>query len=167
MEPADQPVWWRVSTRLRGASHETVDRVVVTVSGFGLFHHLPFGMRLDSRDGDQVTTSDLLGLFDSEMIRLQYWRDEAPLLFGIGPDRDEANMRWLLLFGFDPELWPKEKHFTLCSLVPTLHRIAGTEDGIRLRVQPAARRGGCGVSISKATTALYRRYRRRIATHSS
>ena len=115
-----------------GTSHENADRVVITVSGFGLFHDLPFGMRLNTEDGDQVSTCELLGLFDSEIIRFAYWRDEAPLLFGIGPGRDEANARWLHLFGFDPDLWPKEKHFTLCSLVPVLHRIAGTEDGIRL-----------------------------------
>ena len=115
-----------------GTSHENADKVVITISGFGLFHDLPFGMRMNAEDGDQVSTWELLGLFDSEIIRLQYWRDEAPLLFGIGPGRDEANARWLRLFGFDPDLWPREKHFTLCNLVPGLHKIAGTDDGIRL-----------------------------------
>ena len=48
-----------------GTSHENVDKVVVTISGFGLFHHLPFGMRLDTEDADQVSTSELLDVFRS------------------------------------------------------------------------------------------------------
>jgi hypothetical protein len=115
-----------------GADLSETGRIVLTVTGFGTFFDLPFGLRVDATALERISTTGLLAVFDSELPRFTWWRHTAPFLFDIGPDRPEANQRWLQLFGMEPGVWPAKQHFFLCCLLPSLHKVAGTEQGIRL-----------------------------------
>jgi hypothetical protein len=108
------------------------ENVTLTVAGRGIFHHLPYGMRLS---GGGFGLRDLAGLFDDphEKARLQV--AEGVRLFAIGPDADEACSRWIRLFGQDAERWPPEKRHNVAILLASLQRLAGTEDGIRQGLQ--------------------------------
>lgn len=105
--------------------------VILDVGGLGCYHRLPLGMRwLDAES--QAGTRGYLAPFDDLLASARHWRDEGPLLFNISPGDTLACRRWLELLGLHAEDWPPENWFALALLAASLHRMAGTESGLRL-----------------------------------
>ena len=108
--------------------------VSLSVAGLGFFHGLPVGMWY--RGGEAgIGTQELVELLDDPIQKAAYWFREGARLFDIQPDNPEACRRWISLFGLNPDEWPSETWYRLSLLLPSLHRLAGREAGIRLAFQ--------------------------------
>jgi predicted component of type VI protein secretion system len=80
-------------------------------------------------------TREIVELFDDPLQKAAHWIRQGARLFDVSRDNLPACGRWVALFGINPEDWPREKWYTLALLLPSLHRIAGKESGIRLALQ--------------------------------
>jgi hypothetical protein len=108
--------------------------VTLAVSGLGLFHSLPAGM-WESGGEMQPGTKELLELIDDPLRKASHWMREGARLFDIDSRNPVTCARWIRLFGIEPESWPVDNWHTLALVLPTLHRSAGKEPGIRLTLQ--------------------------------
>ena len=105
--------------------------IVLSISGLGLFHHLPVAMW--ESGGDQaVGTREIVELFDDPFQKASHWISEGARVFDIDRGNLPACARWIELFGIRPEEWPKENWYELALVLPRLHAVAGREEGIRM-----------------------------------
>jgi hypothetical protein len=109
----------------------TPDRsITLHIAGAGLFSDLPAGMW--ERGGEaQPGTEELVGLFDDPLQKMAHWIREGGPLFDVRRDNLAACARWLALFGIAAEDWPADLRYDLAILMPSLHRLAGKQNGIR------------------------------------
>lgn len=106
-------------------------RVILTVSGLGYFHHLPVGM-WDKGGESEPGTQELVEVFDDPLQKVGHWIRQGARLFDLRPDDYNACQRWIALFGINAEDWPQDIWYNLALVLPSLHRFAGREEGIRL-----------------------------------
>jgi len=99
------------------------------VSGLPLFQTLPYGMRESA--GDVPSTGELTALLDDPIEKFRHAVDNPATMFDLREDRPETCERFIKLFKIDPAAWPKKLWFRLATFLPSLHRVAGTEKGIR------------------------------------
>lgn len=126
-----QPFWVVEQLPQAGLPLGSDASIVLHVSGLGLFHSLPVGMW--DRGGDtELGTKEILELFDDPMQKAAHWIREGEKLFDLRPDRANACASWISLFGLNPEDWPPQSWYKLATLLPSLHYLAGKEEGIRL-----------------------------------
>ena len=113
----------------------TADKDVrLTVGGEGLFYYLPTGMREGGRE-DELGAEELTALFDDPVEKAAYFVRQGGLYFDLRPENGVGCARWIRLFGVAPEDWPREKWGQLVVLLPWLHNMAGTEDGLELALK--------------------------------
>jgi hypothetical protein len=106
-------------------------QITLHVSGLGFCHSLPVPMW--QRGGDEGPgTMDMLELLDDPLQKCRHWILEGARLFDISPEDHAACARWIALFGLAPEQWPTECLYPVALILPSLHRLAGTDAGIRL-----------------------------------
>jgi Type VI secretion, TssG len=108
--------------------------VKLSVSGLGYFHTLPFGM-WDKGAESELGTQEVVEILDDPLQKAGHWIREGARLFDLQPDDFNSCSRWISLFGLNPEDWPPEKWYNLSLLLPSLQRLAATEQGIRLFFQ--------------------------------
>lgn len=106
-------------------------QVMLRVSGLGFFHGLPVSMW--HRGGEEeLGTGEILELLDDPLQKALHWICEGAQLFDISPGNPAACARWISLFGLDPEQWPADCLYSVALILSSLHRLAGTEPGIRI-----------------------------------
>lgn len=106
--------------------------ITLHVSGLGFSQALPVAMWQRGTDDEGPGTMDMLELLDDPLQKYLHWIREGARLFAISADDPAACARWIALFGLLPEHWPAECLYPVALILPTLHRLAGTEAGIRL-----------------------------------
>jgi hypothetical protein len=108
----------------------TADRTIaLSVAGSGVFFDLPAGM-WDKGGEREFGTDELVNLFDDPLQKMAHWIRDGARLFDIRKDRPDDCARWLRLFGITADAWPSEFHYELALLLPSLHRLAGRENGM-------------------------------------
>lgn len=126
------PDWWVMDQDPKPGQPITPDaHIILTVSGLGFFHHLPVGM-WDKGGEAEPGTQELLEAFDDPLQKAAHWIRQGARLFDLRPDDYNACQRWIALFGLNAEDWPQEIWYNLALLLPSLHRLAGRDEGIRL-----------------------------------
>lgn len=103
-------------------------RVELEIAGLGFTQALPVGM-WDSGGEATAGTREILEVLDDPLDKLKHWFHEGAPLFRLAPDDLGACARWLTLFGFVPEEWPKTIWYRLASLVANLPQLACSEEG--------------------------------------
>ncbi len=103
-------------------------RVHLRIAGLGFTHALPVGM-WDSGGETHIGTREILQGFDDPLEKLKHWFHEGAPLFHIAPDDPAACARWLLLFGVEPERWPKTLWYRLASLIAGMAQYACDREG--------------------------------------
>jgi hypothetical protein len=135
MAGAGWPAYWVVAQSPATGTALTEDVAVsLSIAGPSFFHSLPAGM-WDTGGEQQPGTREIVELFDDPLQKASHWIRQGARLFDVRHDNLPACGRWLELFGISPDAWPKEKWYSLALLLPSLHRLAGKEAGIRLALQ--------------------------------
>lgn len=102
----------------------------LSVAGLGFFEHLPVGMwHRGGEEGPGV--EEMVRVFDDPLQKALCWMREGARLFDIRSGDPAACERWIRLFGLNPAEWPRENWPTLARLLPSLRKLAGSEDGVR------------------------------------
>jgi predicted component of type VI protein secretion system len=83
-------------------------------------------------DEEGLGTTEIFELLDDPLQKALYWIREGARLFDISADNPDACARWISLFGLNPEQWPASHLYSVASLLPSLARLAGTANGVRL-----------------------------------
>jgi len=126
------PRYWVIEQSPRPGELLAPDvHIILTVAGLGFFHQLPVGM-WDKGGDAEPGTQELLEAFDDPIQKAAHWIRQGARLFDLRPDDHAACSRWIALFGLNAEVWPQEIWYNLALLLPSLHRLAGREEGIRL-----------------------------------
>jgi hypothetical protein len=126
------PTWWVIDQTPKPGQPITPDaQIVLSVAGLGFFHHLPVGM-WDKGGEAEPGTQEIVEAFDDPIQKAAHWIRQGARLFDLRPDDYNACQRWIALFGLNAEDWPQEIWYNLALLLPSLHRLAGREEGIRL-----------------------------------
>jgi hypothetical protein len=126
------PVYWVIDQTPRPGQPLGPDsHVVLTVAGLGFFHSLPVGM-WDKGGEAEPGTQEIVEAFDDPIQKAAHWIRQGARLFDLRPDDLPACQRWISLFGLHADDWPQEIWYNLALLLPSLHRLAGREEGIRL-----------------------------------
>lgn len=129
------PSYWVVAQSPAPGTALTPDLPVsLAIAGSGFFHSLPAGM-WDTGGEMEPGTREITELFDDPLQKARNWIRQGAQIFDVSRDNAPACRRWLALFGIDPEAWPQEKWYALALLLPSLHRLAGKEEGMRLALR--------------------------------
>ncbi len=133
------PVFWVVEQSPPAGSPLTPDvHVALSVAGLGFFHELPVGM-WDSGGEAEPGTREIVELLDDSVQKAAHWIRGGASLFDVQPQNRQACSRWISLFGLNPDDWPVQDWYGLAVLLPSLHRLAGKEAGVRLALQTVFR----------------------------
>src|SRR5262245_59909913 len=108
--------------------------VELVVEGDGLFYHLPAGLREEAGD-DEIGTTELVSIFDDAVEKAAFYVRQGGLFFDVRPANPSGCARWIRLFGFVPEEWPKERWYNLAILLPCLRYLSGREAGLRFAMR--------------------------------
>ncbi len=112
-----------------GTPLDSGTEIRLSVSGLPLFQTLPYGMR--EGVADAISTPEIVGLFDDSIEKFRHELDNMETIFDLREDRPETCERFIRLFRINPENWPKPLWFKLATFLPSLHRLGGTEEGVR------------------------------------
>lgn len=127
--------WWKsrvvYQQPAEGSSLTPDVPVALTIEGDGLLYDLPTGMRVGGKEGE-LGIEELVSLFDDPLEKAAHHVRQGGLYFNINPENKAGCVRWILLFGINPEEWPEESWYQLALLLPRLHDLAGSERGLRL-----------------------------------
>jgi hypothetical protein len=108
--------------------------IALSVAGLGFFHHLPTGM-WDKGSEAEPGTQEILEILDDPIQKAAFWIRQGARLFDVSPDDPGACSRWISLFGLTADDWPPETWYKLALLLPSLHRIAGRVEGVKLALE--------------------------------
>ena len=103
-------------------------RVRLRIAGLGFTHALPVGM-WDSGGETHVGTREILQGFDDPLEKLKHWFHEGAPLFHIAADDPAACARWLVLFGVQPEQWPRHLWYRLATLMAGMAQYSCAQEG--------------------------------------
>lgn len=101
------------------------------VAGLGFTHALPVGM-WDSGGEGEPGTWEMLGCVDDPLVKLTHWAHEGASLFRISQTDEAACARWIALFGLRAADLPPDLWFRMATLLPQLHAVACSAEGIHL-----------------------------------
>jgi hypothetical protein len=129
------PSGWIVEQKPDAGMPLTPDTAVeLSVSGLGLFHCLPVGM-WDRGGNGQIGTQEIVELFDDPFQKAAHWIWEGARVYNLRPEDKVACGRWIKLFGIEPAEWPEENWYELALLLPSLQRLAGHEESMRMALR--------------------------------
>lgn len=130
---------WKMGTVVRqlpspGTMIRPTTRVVLYVSAPAGVDALPYAMRHEEEKGFGVV--ELMPVFDSPTAKLETFIREAGGFLELRPDDPRTAWRWIReIFAVHPPSWPDEYLHALARLLPALHQVAGTEDGVRVALR--------------------------------
>lgn len=130
---------WKRGTVVRqlplpGTTIAATTRVVLFISAPSPVDALPFAMRHE-RDG-VFGVVELMPVLDSPIAKLEAFVRAAGGFLELRPDDVRTAWRWIReIFALDPVAWPDDRLHPLARLLPALHRIAGTSDGVRIALR--------------------------------
>lgn len=114
-----------------GEPLEPRTRVVLTVAGSGGIDHLPYPVR--DGDGTEFRADRLMALLDDPLNKLAQHVRQAGGFLALPPDDPTPARRWIEeIFGLSAAPFPRECWYPLARLLPALHRLAGTEDAVKV-----------------------------------
>lgn len=131
---------WPAGTVVRqspapGSELSQQTRVVLGVAGAGGLDTLPFPLRDES--DTEFRVDRLFALFDSQVQKLAHFVREAGEVLDLHPDDPPSALRWIEeIFRESAAPWPESRWYAVARLLPALHRVAGTAEGVTL---------GCGL----------------------
>lgn len=125
------PRWIAQQTPPPGTPLFEDTRITLHVAGRGFCRHLPVAM-WHKGDEEGLGTTEIFELLDDPLQKALYWIREGARLFDISASNPDACARWISLFGLNSEQWPVSHLYPVASLLPSLARLAGTENGVRL-----------------------------------
>lgn len=106
-------------------------RVTLSVAGAGGLDLLPYPLRDAGDEG--FGADEVMALFDNPLEKLALHVRQAGGFLALHPDDDAVTLRWIEeIFGLSAAPFPREAWFPLARLLPALHRVAGTAEGVRL-----------------------------------
>jgi hypothetical protein len=109
-------------------------RVVLAVGGAGALDTLPFPLR-DAHD-DELRADRLLALADNPVLKLGIFLRRAGGFLALRRDDPVAALRWIEeIFGLAADPWPRDLWYPVARLLPTLHRVAGRPEAVRLALR--------------------------------
>ena len=126
---------WEKGTVVRqspspGTTLRANSRVMLFVSAPAAVDALPYAMRYEQDDVFGIV--NLMPVLDGPIAKLEAYVAEAGGFLELRPEDPRTSWRWIReIFGLHPEDWPTVNLHSLARLLPALHRIAGTEQGIR------------------------------------
>lgn len=131
MDGRGYPSRWVVSQKpAPGQPLTAADRIELRIAGLGYFHHLPVAC-WETGGEAELGTREMVSVLDDPYQKAAHWLREGARLFDISERNPAACARWIALFGFEPEHWPKPLWYRLSLLLPQLEGLAGKEHGIR------------------------------------
>src|SRR5574337_1208490 len=111
-------------------------RIVLRVGGPGGMDLLPFPLRDESET--EFRADRLFALFDNPALKLAFFLRQGGGYLALHPDEPLTARRWLEeLFAIPADPWPAARWHALARLVPRLHALGGTRDGVRVAMQAA------------------------------
>lgn len=109
-------------------------RVVLGVAGEGALDALPYPLR--DTDETPYGVDPLFALFDSPLHKLVHHLREAGGYWALRADDPRSARRWVEgVFQVDLTPWPERRWYAIARLLPMLHRVGGTERGLRLALE--------------------------------
>lgn len=106
-------------------------RVTLEVAGVGGVDLLPYPLRDGGDEG--FGADELMALFDNPLEKLALHVRGAGGFLALHPDDDAVTLRWIEeIFGLSSAPFRRECWYPLARLLPALHRVAGTAEGVRL-----------------------------------
>jgi hypothetical protein len=108
--------------------------IYLEVAGTGFYHDLPVAM-WDSGGEAEPGTREILEPLDDPLQKLTHWIYEGASLLRLASGNLAAAARWIALFGFAPEEWPREYWYNLALLLLELPSIAGSEEAIKFALE--------------------------------
>lgn len=129
--PGHPSLWVTGQTPDPGVPLTAGTAITLQAAGTDFLHSLPVGM-WDRGDASEPGTAEVLAPVDDALQKAALWVRDGARLFDIQPDHFEDCARWISLFGINPELWPREKWYSLAILLHRLQALAATEQGVRV-----------------------------------
>lgn len=133
---------WRKGTVVRqeptpGAAIGPMTRVVLFISAPAAVDALPYAMR---HEGDgEFGVVQLMPVLDSPTAKLEAFVKEAGGFLELRPEDPRTAWRWIreifAVHAVRPESWPADRLHAFARLLPALHRVAGTEEGVRVALR--------------------------------
>lgn len=108
--------------------------VRLDVAGASFHHYLPVAL-WDSGGDAEPGTRELLEVLDDPLKKLSHWMYEGASLLRLAQDNLAACARWISLFGFVPEEWPRTLWYRLALLLLDLPAVAGSENAARTALE--------------------------------
>lgn len=109
-------------------------RVVLGVAGEGALDALPYPLR--DTDDTPFGVDPLFALIDSPLHKLSHHLREAGGYWALRSDDPRSARRWVEgVFQLDLAPWPERRWCSIARLLPMLHRVGGTEQGLRTALE--------------------------------
>jgi len=130
---------WKKGTVVRqqpapGQVIRATTRVVLYVSAPAAVDALPYAMRHEEEG--QFGVVELMPVLDSPTAKLEAYVREAGGFLELRPEDPRTAWRWIReIFAVFPATWPPDRLHALARLLPALHRIAGTVEGVRVALR--------------------------------
>jgi hypothetical protein len=130
---------WKKGTVVRqqpapGTPIGATTRVILFVSAPAAVDSLPYAMRREQEGMFGVV--ELMPVLDAPIAKLESFVRQAGGFLELRPDDPRTAWRWIReIFGVDPGAWPEERLHALARLLPAVHRLAGTEAGVRVALR--------------------------------
>jgi hypothetical protein len=127
---------WKRGTVVRqhpapGAPIGATTQISLYVAGPAAVDALPYAMRHE-QDG-VFGIVELMPVLDAPIARVEAFVRQAGGFLELRPEDLRTAWRWIAeIFGLHPEPWPEDRLHALARLLPALHRVAGTDDGVRV-----------------------------------
>ncbi len=144
---------WKKGTVVRqqpapGTALGATTRVVLFVSAPAAVDALPYAMRHE-QDG-QFGVVDLMPVLDAPLAKLDVYVREAGGFLELRSEDSRTAWRWIReMFALHPKSWPADRLHALARLLPALHSVAGTENGVRVALRTVFELPVVDVTITK------------------
>ena len=130
---------WKKGTVVRqlpapGSVIRATTRVVLFVSAPAAVDALPYALRHEQEGVFGVV--ELLPVLDSPTAKLEAFVRDAGGFLELRPEDPRTAWRWIReIFAVHLPTWPDDYLHALARLLPALHRVAGTEEGVRVALR--------------------------------
>jgi hypothetical protein len=131
-----------------GTAIRNTTRIELFVSAPAAVDALPYAMRHEHEDRFGVV--GLMPVFDSPVAKLEAFIREAGGFLELRADDSRTAWRWIReIFAVHPDAWPADRLHALARLLPALHRVAGTAEGVHVALHTVFNLPVASVDVTK------------------